>query len=203
MKMGAEEKRKRQYLMILGPIAGVLFVYQLWNLFGGGGSTPPPPVVTSAPAKTVGPVKSGPAATRVATSSAQLDPTLHMEPMLVTEGLVYSGSGRNIFSGQVEAPPVEEVKAVAPPRPGLTVAPPPPRPPGPAPLPPINLKFFGTDTAQNGSRRAFLLNGDDVFLASIGDVVQRRYRVVSIAANSIQVEDIPNNNKQTLPLGGN
>jgi hypothetical protein len=31
-------------------------------------------------------------------------------------------------------------------------------------------------------------------------VVARRYRVVGISANSIQVEDIPNTNKQNLPL---
>jgi hypothetical protein len=37
----------------------------------------------------------------------------------------------------------------------------------------------------------------------VGDVVSRRYRVVSIAANSVLIEDIPNTNKQTLPLVGN
>jgi hypothetical protein len=34
----------------------------------------------------------------VGTASAALDPTLHMEAMLVTESVEYSGSGRNIFS---------------------------------------------------------------------------------------------------------
>ncbi len=83
---------------------------------------------------------------------------------------------------------------------GPVVPPPPPRAPlvaGPAP---INLKFFGTATSLSGTRRAFLLIGDDVVLASVGDVVQRRYRIISIAANSILVEDIPNTNRQTLPL---
>ena len=51
-----------------------------------------------------------------------------------------------------------------------------------------------------GSGRAFLLHGEDVFLASDGDIVQRRYRVMSIAANSMVVEDMANNNRQTLPL---
>jgi hypothetical protein len=44
------------------------------------------------------------------------------------------------------------------------------------------------------------LHGDNVLLAVPGDVVERRYRVLSIAANSITVEDLPNRNKQTLPL---
>jgi hypothetical protein len=72
---------------------------------------------------------------------------------------------------------------------------------GPPPLPPIDLKFFGTATSANGVRRAFLLHGEDVFLASPGDVVQRRYKVVgAISANSITVEDMTDNNMQTLPL---
>ena len=47
---------------------------------------------------------------------------------------------------------------------------------------------------------AFLLHGDDVFLASDGEIVQRKYKVISISANSILVEDMANNNRQTLPL---
>jgi hypothetical protein len=65
------------------------------------------------------------------------------------------------------------------------------------------MKFFGTATSAQGKRQAFLLRGDDVFLASDGDIVQRRYRIVSVSANSIVVEDLTNNNRQTLPLLGN
>jgi hypothetical protein len=66
----------------------------------------------------------------------------------------------------------------------------------------VPYKFFGTVTSASGARRAFLLStsGDDVVVASAGDIVQRRYRVVSIEANSILIEDIPNTNKQSLPL---
>src|SRR6201999_4657151 len=74
------------------------------------------------------------------------------------------------------------------------------QPIGPPPPPPINLKFFGTATRANGSRQAFLLQGDDVFMASPGEIVARKYKIVSIANNSIQVEDLTNNNTQTLPL---
>ncbi len=180
----------------------------IYNELFGGPSTPPPapaPVLAATPAP--GSKSKGSAAQKLGTTAAQLDPTLHTEAMLATESLVYRGSGRNIFGAGAES--AASMKAIAlvqpkfPPRPNA--------PPvsqqvvnqGPPPPPPINLKFFGTATAANGSRRAFLLNGDDVFLASQGDVVQRKYRVVSIALNSILVEDIPNNNKQTLPLLGN
>jgi hypothetical protein len=75
-------------------------------------------------------------------------------------------------------------------------------PPGPPPPPPIDLKFFGTATSANGHRQAFLLKGEDVLLASDGDIVQRRYKIVTISANSVLVEDLTNNNRQTLPLIG-
>jgi hypothetical protein len=141
----------------------------------------------------------GSAAKNLGTTSAQLDPTLRMAAMLVTESLVYSGGGRNIFSAS--SVPVAIPKPIVPVRTGKAPPPgPPPPPPGPPPPPPIDLKFFGTATDANGARRAFLLHGDDVFLASDGEVVQRRYKVITVSANSIVVEDMANNNRQTLPL---
>jgi hypothetical protein len=183
------------------------------------GSTPPPaPVVVSAP---VAPVSNGTSsgssssasagapivpgnvvrssAKTVGTTSAQLDPTLRMEAMLVTESVVYSGSGRNIFS--VNSAPIDIPKPVASVRTGPKLPPgPPPPPPGPPPPPPIDLKFFGTVTGGKSGRQALLLHGEDVFLASDGDIVQRRYKVITVSANSIVVEDMANNNRQTLPL---
>ena len=52
----------------------------------------------------------------------------------------------------------------------------------------------------NGQRQAFLLSGEDVYLAAQGDIVARKYKIVSIGSNSIQVEDLVNRNTQTLPL---
>ena len=120
--------------------------------------------------------------------------------MLVTESLVYSGSGRNIFS--MTSVPIDIPKPIAAVRPKGPVVPVYTPPPGPPPPPPIDLKFFGTATSADGKRRAFLLKGEDVFLASDGDIVQRRYRIVTVSANSILVEDMANNNRQTLPLIG-
>lgn len=173
--------------------AGILY-YQLSD------SSPAPrpvqPVVTTQPAAPA--TASSGTAKSLGTTSAQLDPTLKMGPMLVTEKLVYSGTGRNIFS--VASAPVEIPKPIASARPKT---PPPPvytPPPGPPPPPPIDLKFFGTATAAGGKRQALLLHGQDVFLAMDGDIVQRRYRVITVSANSVLVEDMANNNRQTLPL---
>jgi hypothetical protein len=202
MKTGADDKRKKLMAGVLGACALGLVGYNLYDNLGGSSTAPVPagPVIVSAPTGGTG---SGPAAVKVGTTSAQLDPTLHMEPMLVAESLEYSGSGRNIFAPGSPEPVAEVVKPIAPARPDQNKPVPPPavvasKPP----LPPINLKFFGTATSANGARRAFLLNGDEVFVASAGDVVQRRYRIISVDAKSIQVEDLPNSNKQTLPLIG-
>jgi len=201
MKTGADDKRKMLIAGVLGGVALLLAGYELFDYFGGGTAPPRPaaPVVIAAPAARP---STGPAAVKISTTSAQLDPTLHMEPMLVTESLVYSGTGRNIFAPGSPEPVAEIPKPVAPPR--QEVKPPPvvAQAPVTPPLPPINLKFFGTATSPNGTHRAFLLNGDDVFVASVGDIVQRRYRIISIDANRIAVEDLPNSNRQTLPLVG-
>ena len=160
----------------------------------------PAAVVTTTP--TVKPSATGTPAT-AAFTTAQLDPTLHPEAMLVTESLVYSGSGRNIFStnsAPASAAARQQVARVTIPQP---IAPIRPVQTGPAAPPAIDLKFFGTETTASGTRRGFLLHGDDVFLVASGDIVQRRYRVLSIDARSMQVEDIANANKQTLPLLAN
>ena len=197
-------------------LAGVILYLELPH---GGSAAPPPaivatPVTAPATASVAGGAKTGAvisvppgnavgsAAKSLGTTSAQLDPTLRMAAMLVTESLVYSGGGRNIFSAS--SVPVAIPKPIVPVRTGKALPPPPPPPPpGPPPPPPIELTFFGTATAANGSRRAFLLHGADVFLASDGDIVQRRYRVITVSANSIVVEDMTNNNRQTLPLLAN
>jgi hypothetical protein len=46
----------------------------------------------------------------------------------------------------------------------------------------------------------FLSQGEDVFVASEGDIVDRRYRVLRISATSVEIEDILNNNRQSIPL---
>jgi hypothetical protein len=126
---------------------------------------------------------------------ARLDPTLHPELMAAAESLEYTGKGRNIFSMSSAPMAIEAVKGpirVAQNAPVVPAGPPPP--------PPIDLKFFGFEAVKSGTRKAFLLHGDDVFIAAEGDVVDHRYKVVKIAPFSLQIEDIPYNNTQTLPL---
>jgi hypothetical protein len=208
--------------IVVYTVFGVLllvFVLYAYNSFFGGAPNPaatapvPAPATTRSSSSEAEPettnvpagnaragqsVAPGIAAKRMASTSSSLDPTLDETAMLRTEGLVYSGTGRNIFSAI--SMPVEIPKNVPSARPGVVLPVLPPMPVGPPPPPPINLKYFGTAVRLNGRRQAFLLQGEDVYLAAEGDIVARKYRIVSIGATSIQVEDLVNQDTQTLPL---
>lgn len=196
MKLTPDVQKKAIAVCAFVLLAGGILYYQLRD--DSPAPRPAQPVVTTQPATSSGTTTSSGTAKNVGTTSAQLDPTLKMGPMLVTEKLVYSGTGRNIFSAT--SAPVEIPKPIASARPQPPAPPVYTPPPGPPPPPPIDLKFFGTATAASGKRQALLLHGQDVFLAVDGDIVQRRYRVITVSANSVLVEDMANNNRQTLPL---
>ncbi len=217
MRAGAENRKKTVTLGILGSVGVCGVLYNLFALFGP--STPPPSVApaSSAPAPVLrqsnasgssnavahggeGAVP-GVAAKRVASSSASLDPTLHAEAMLRTESLVYTGSGRNIFSATY-TPPVATLalpKNVpsARPRPMGPMVPQGPVGPPPQPIP---LRFFGTAQRGRGAKQAYLLSGEDVYLAGAGDIVAKRFKVDQIMPFGVQVTDLVNNVTQTLPM---
>ncbi|GGH16356.1 hypothetical protein [Silvibacterium dinghuense] len=196
LKMGAEDRKKVFIAGGLGLVVLVLAVRMILQTFVGGSTPAPAPAPaagTSAPAAAgTGRASGEHEATKLSSPLAKLDPTLHPEWMAAAESLEYAGKGRNIFSMNAEPPAIEAVKA--PIRPVAAMV-----PTGPPPPPPIDLKFFGYEESKSGKRRAFLLHGDDVFIALEGDVVDHRYKVLSILPTSLRVEDIPYSNTQSLP----
>jgi hypothetical protein len=201
LKLGSEDKKKVIIASVLGVIVIALLVNVLGSYFSNGSApaAPPPTVpVQTAAARSARATTADHTATRIPGIGASLDPTLHPEWMAQAESLEYSGHGRNIFSQF--STPAEIEKVAAPIRPNAPMA---PVAQGPPPPPPIELKFFGYEAHKDGTRKAFLLHGDDVFIASEGDVVDHRYRVLKIAPFSVQVEDIPYQNAQPLPLTQN
>ncbi|HEY1757812.1 MAG TPA: hypothetical protein VGG72_20745 [Bryobacteraceae bacterium] len=194
MKSGFENKRNVVILSVLGVVMIAAVAYFVSTMFGGSSapSTAAAPPVENAP-QTGTRGENGRAAVKMPPLE-KLDPTLHPEVMAGAEGLEYSGKGRNIFS--MVSAPVEIPKVIASVRPQQAM---PQVPAGPPPPPPIDLKFFGY-SANNGARKAFLLHGDDVFIANEGDVVDHHYKVMKITPVSIEVTDLLYNNTQTLPL---
>lgn len=217
----AQDKKQIIVVSIFGVLL-LLFLVFAYNAFFGGSTNP---AAISAPTPASHPVATGSttstatgtsernsntarsgmglvagvAATKMASTSSSLDPTLDESAMLRTESLVYSGTGRNIFSATYTAP-IAIPKNVPKARPNAVQAALPALPTGPPPPPPINLKFFGTALRANGRRQAFLLDGEDVYLAGVGDIVARKYKILSVGTASIQVEDLQSQNIQSLPL---
>jgi len=127
----------------------------------------------------------------------RLDPTLDFESLHQSEQIKYAGNGRNIFAAG--SMPVPHDSGATDHKPLVAEIPPPPPPPPP---PPITLKFFGFANKPGEAKKVFLVQGEDVFIAGEGDIVDRRYRIVHISTTppSVDVEDVLNNNRQSLPL---
>jgi hypothetical protein len=201
---GTEDKKKVAIAAALGVAVLALAIH---TIFSGPSATPfqstaqVQPIAVSSPSTGA---DENPDERRASTrSEAAIDPHLHPEWMAENENYLYTGNGRNIFSETSGPPPppvhIESVKG--PVRPSMEAAAAARAAAGP---PQIDRKFFGYVAPKNGGpRRAFLLAGNNVFVAGVGDVVSHRYRIVQIAPTSIQVEDLPYSDTQTLPLTRN
>ena len=166
----------------LAALALILFVVNIvWPMLA---PAAPPQAATSPPAARKVPARG----TRGAAPPQSLDPTLRLNLLASVEGVQYKGSGRSIFRSQEEAPIPKPVASALK------------GPPVPPPPPPINLKFYGFASKPGEPKKVFLSQGEDIFIAAEGDIVNRRYRVVRIGVNSVEVEDVLDGRRQVLPL---
>jgi len=198
VNVGAENRNKVIAAVALGVLAVVLFVSRFVGIFGFGSSSAAAPAnISGAPPEPMPQPTVRTTKNRIGgkqqNATQSLDPTLHTDVLKVSEDTKYAGAGRNIFRVFVEIP-----KIITPPVQPNKVAdntPPPPPPP-----PPINLKFYGFATPTGESKRIFLAQGEDVFIAKEGDIVDRRYKVVRISQNAVEILDVLSNNRQSIPL---
>ena len=124
------------------------------------------------------------------------NPALKLELLERLKKLQYQGSHRNIFSSV--APPPES--AGPPP----VIAPPPITAPGgpsgPAPLV-VPATFYGFVTdAQTGMRRAFFMEGENVYIIAVGEMLLGRYRLIQIGNSSVELEETSSGRRATLTM---
>ena len=192
MQIGAENRKKVMWAAGLGVVAVLVLLYQLF-------SSPSAPVTAAQPSATGGAGRPAPRVTKRGAkerpAEARLDPTLDLKLLAETEQTKYTGTGRNIFVAQAEVipQPVSKVNLG-------DVTPTPPPPPPPPPPPQIPLKFFGFANKPGEPKKVFLSQGEDVFIAVEGDIVDRRYKVIHISPTAVEVEDVLYNNRQSIPL---
>lgn len=106
----------------------------------------------------------------------------------------YKSSGRDLFSISLPPPPVP--KPVPQPDPGPVV----PAEPPPPTLPP-NMKFFGSGTVPNGTaKRAFLSDGEEVYIVGEGDTLVGRYRIIRIGNARLEFEEIATGRRNSATL---
>ncbi|HZO56522.1 MAG TPA: hypothetical protein VFB63_27685 [Bryobacteraceae bacterium] len=143
---------------------------------------------------------------------ARVDPALRLDLLAKLQQVTLDGAGRSLFDFGSAPPPklpepkilpgrgkkkgAEEAKLpVAPPQEVKLVDPPKPPPP------PIPLKFYGYIAGRmGGEKRAFFLQGEDIFVVGEGETIKSRFKVVKIGINAATVEDVQYKNQQSLPL---
>jgi hypothetical protein len=124
------------------------------------------------------------------------NPQLHRDKMEAAQKTEYHSLGRNPFS-EVAPPSEQKPKTVVAHGP---VGPMPPPPPEPPKLPPT-MKFFGYGTIPNGTlRRAFLSDGDEVYIVGEGDTLLGRFRIVKINNANLEFEEIATGLHNTVTM---
>ena len=108
-----------------------------------------------------------------------------------------SGADRNLFRFKVKVLPPPDAAATAPAAP-LTPA----GPAAPPALPPIALKFIGVVvTTEKSLTYAVLRDDRGVYHGREGDIIEGRYRILKIGAESIELAYVDGRGRQTIRLG--
>lgn len=219
MKLGAEPKKIAILAVLLAVAVGMFF----YNSQSGGGETNPSVAETHAPVAAASPAAVTPHG-RVRTTrrlsaardrgvlriqpvdprNGDVDPTLRMDLLARLQSVQPIEGGRSLFElgpapSAIAGLPSGVQKIVPkPPTPPISTHPPTPA----TPVFNIPLKFYGFDKPKGKATgsRGFFLDGDNILVASEGDLLKQRYLVVELTPNSAKLEDTQMKKGQTLPL---
>ncbi len=111
-------------------------------------------------------------------------------------------SGRDPFrfESASAAAPAGGARGTAGPSPTRPVAPAlPQEPPGP---PPIPLKFIGIARQGEGRMYAVLRDDRGVYYGAEGDVVEGRYRVLHVSADTVELSYVDGRGRVSIPMSG-
>ena len=139
-----------------------------------------------------------------------VDPTLQTDLLAKVRSVEFKGVERNLFrfgrrKKLVASPSAEEIKRSQERLRALQGQGPKPvksKPGARKPTAPrIDWKYYGfANSRRDARKRAFLLDGEEIFVATEGDVFKKRYRILRIGINAIVIEDMQFKQKQRLPL---
>jgi hypothetical protein len=181
VKLGAENKKQLIVMALLLAIGAGVVIYDFSGTENASSAAPP---ATSPAARPN---------TQVAQNN--LDPRVRLDILDASRKVKYE-AGRNIFEMQALPTPTPIAPVKMTPTPYVAPTPPPP--------PPIAVKFYGFANKPEEPKKVFLAAGEGtsqtIFVAQQGDIIDRKYRVVQIQPNSVLIEDVLHNNKQSIPL---
>ncbi len=140
-------------------------------------------------------------------SRGDIDPTLRLDLLARLRSVQAGGGGRSLFESGPAPLTVQEQRLIAHP-PVVPKHDPAPLPPSPTqpiitePVVNIPLKYYGfvrSGPSTEGPHGLFL-DGDNVVVASEGDLVLKRYLVVALSPNFARLEDTQIKKGQSLPV---
>ena len=211
MELGANKRSLIQLGVALAVLAIVVYV----QFFSGPGGGPAAAPTTQRPAASTGGATNQPPTVDPQSQNEPdfaADATLRKDLLERVRAIETPVVDRDIFNFGRPKPreiagPTREEARLAQAKLEAAARKPAPRPARPAPRPapkkarPPDWKYYGlASSAHSEARRAFLLDGDEILLASEGSLLQGRYRITDIGLQAVRLEDTQENEEFSIPL---
>jgi hypothetical protein len=184
--MKRPSKQTERWLVgILGVVCLALVIVLTRRIFGGAQVSAAPP----ASARESQPIAGRQGGSRRATGDdlARYNPSLNLDLLKQIETHSLPESSRNPF----EYPP--------PPKPKVNEAGP-AQPPAPPPPPALPLKAIGYSVKAGNIPEAVVTDEQDIYVVHVGETFAKRYRVLSLTPNKIEIQDATTQQTVQLPI---